>query len=278
MAWIILATLACGSDEPGIVEYRELGDDGSNHELAHIHGLGLNPADGILYIATHDGLYRLQDGEVEPVGDRRWDVMGFTVRGPNDFIGGGHPTPKEIQEGDYPPLLGFIQSGDAAETWQILAMRGETDLHALAVGNGVIYAVDATSGRFLASTDGREWETRSLLVAWSIAVENDGNLLAAAPEGPHRSTDQGRTWTRLAGAPPLVLVAAQPGNVAWGIDAEGTIYRMGEDDAWASAGSVSGRPEAFSATQDRLFAATTAGVFTSSDGQTWTQLYSSIGD
>jgi hypothetical protein len=203
--------------------------------------------------------------------------MGFTVRGPDDFIGGGHPSPNEIRDGEYPPLLGFIQSRDAAQSWDILAMRGETDLHALAVGDGIIYAADATSGRFLASADGQSWEARSQLVAWSITVEEDGGLLATTPEGPQSSGDQGRTWTPLAGAPALVLVAAQPGNGAWGTDENGLVYKRGPGDRWDNVGSVAGRPEALIATESRLFAATDAGIFESADGQLWTPLYTAPG-
>ncbi|MGH2838494.1 MAG: F510_1955 family glycosylhydrolase, partial [Thermoleophilaceae bacterium] len=59
----------------------------------HVHGLGVNPADGALFIATHTGLYRAPDGELaaERVGDRYQDTMGFTVTGPDSFLGSGHP-------------------------------------------------------------------------------------------------------------------------------------------------------------------------------------------
>ncbi len=264
---------ACGDDEQAKPLFEELAPDDGELDLIHVHGLGLNPADGLVYVATHGGLYRLKNGTPELVGERRWDVMGFTVRGANDFIGGGHPSPNEIRDGKYPPLLGFIQTKDAAKSWDILAMRGETDLHALAVGGGMIYAVDATKGQFLASVDGKKWEIRAQLVATSIAVEAKMTVLATTPKGLARSVDDGRSWTLVADAPALVLVATQPGIGPWGIDGKGTVYRNGPAGGWDSVGTVQGRPEAFGATKERLFAATDRGIFESRDGRSWTALY-----
>jgi hypothetical protein len=59
---------------------------------AHIHGLGVNPADGVLYAGTHHGIYRFADGRgPELVGGVVQDFMGFTVAGPDQFLGSGHP-------------------------------------------------------------------------------------------------------------------------------------------------------------------------------------------
>ena len=273
----VLLGAACDDNELDKPLIEELAPNDGPLDLIHVHGLGVNPADGLLYVATHTGLFRLKDGKPELVGKRNWDVMGFTVRGPNDFIGGGHPSPNEIRDGKYPPLLGFIQSKDAAKNWDILAMKGEADLHALAVHDGMIYAVDATKGNFLASPDGKKWETRSQLTASSITVESDGKILATTTKGTQRSADQGRTWTPVADAPALVLVATQPAAGAWGIDGKGVVYQMGGGGSWVRVGNVQGRPEAFAATSDRLFAATDQGIFESRDGRTWTALYKAPG-
>ena len=57
-----------------------------------VHGLGLNPADGDLYTATHFGLFRVAaDGVAERVGESLQDTMGFTVVGPDRFVASGHP-------------------------------------------------------------------------------------------------------------------------------------------------------------------------------------------
>lgn len=65
---------------------------GADAGLEHVHWLGVDPADGKLYAATHTGLFRVA-GEGEPVrvADRYQDTMGFTVVGPRHFVASGHP-------------------------------------------------------------------------------------------------------------------------------------------------------------------------------------------
>ena len=83
----------------------------------HVHGLGIDPADGALFIATHTGLFRVGNDSRMPVRveDRYQDTMGFSIVGPNRFIGSGHP---DAREKHLPPLLGLIESNDAGKTWQ----------------------------------------------------------------------------------------------------------------------------------------------------------------
>jgi hypothetical protein len=57
--------------------------------LAHVHGLGVNPADDLLYVATHFGLWRVDDDGAERVGNHYLDLMGFTVVGPDHFVASG---------------------------------------------------------------------------------------------------------------------------------------------------------------------------------------------
>jgi hypothetical protein len=42
--------------------------------LAHVHGLGVNPADDLLYVATHFGLWRVDDDGAERVGNHYLDL------------------------------------------------------------------------------------------------------------------------------------------------------------------------------------------------------------
>lgn len=264
---------ACGDDGSDSTAFETGESENGPPELVHVHGLGVNPADNMLYVATHNGLYRLNGGVPQLVGGRYWDVMGFTVRGPDNFIGGGHPSLTEIREDKYPPLLGFIETRDGGTTWDILAMRGEADLHALAVDGTGIYAVDSTSGRFLASPDGRSWEARSEIAAFSIATLADGGLLATTEGGPVKSTDGGRTWAALPGAPRLLLVSRQPEGPVWGVTSAGAVYRSSGDEGWRQVGTLIGEPEAFAASAERLFAATDEGIFESSDGASWSAIY-----
>ena len=83
--------------------------------VVHVHGLGVNPRDGALYAATHTGLFAIRDGHAARVGDRWRDTMGFTVVGPDHFLGSGHPDlrDRELVKFGRPPLLGLVEGSVA---------------------------------------------------------------------------------------------------------------------------------------------------------------------
>jgi len=122
--------------------------------VVHVHGLGVDPGDGVLYAATHSGLFRVpEQGRAARVANRAQDTMGFSIVGPGRFIGSGHP---DFREDDVrPPLLGLIECDDRGQTWDRISLLGKADFHALhaAHGNvyGNVYGYDSTSQTFMAS-------------------------------------------------------------------------------------------------------------------------------
>ena len=148
---IPLALAACGTSKSETSPE----DADAAHLVGHVHGLGVNPADGTLYVAGHYGVFRIEDGAPERVADRWQDTMAFTIAGPDTFLASGHPDLRE----DLPPHLGLIESTDAAQTWQHQSLQGEADFHALEVVGDRIYGYDATSGRLMTTTDRTTWET-----------------------------------------------------------------------------------------------------------------------
>jgi hypothetical protein len=90
-------------------------------------------------------------------------------------------------------------------SWRARSLSGEADLHVLSAAPDVSYAVDALSGRLLASGDeGGSWaERRSPGDVVGLAVDPDDplRLIASTAEGLHRSTDGAATWSRLTGEP-----------------------------------------------------------------------------
>ena len=102
-----------------------------------MHGLGVNPSDDTLIVATHTGSFRLSadSGEPERIGDSYRDTMGFTVAGPDHFLGSGHPDVAGLQAGD-PTRLGLTESTDGGLTWAIQSLGDEVDFHGLAFAHG----------------------------------------------------------------------------------------------------------------------------------------------
>jgi hypothetical protein len=186
-------------------------DDGSSASSGtedagpvHVHGLGIDPADRSLLIATHTGTYRVAPNQrkAERVGESRQDTMGFTVAGPNHFLGSGHPDIEEAVSKDLPPHLGLIESRDAGRTWRTLSLLGEADFHVLRFAGQRVYGYDASNDRLLVSGDkGRTWrEVNRAAPLLDLAVDptESKHTVAAGEGGLFESADEGRSWKRLA--------------------------------------------------------------------------------
>ncbi|MDQ3702378.1 MAG: exo-alpha-sialidase, partial [Chloroflexota bacterium] len=138
VAWLLglVVIVGCsgGGGQPAAPKQAGIGGDPG---VVHVHGLGINPKDGALFAATHTGLFRIPDeGQAERIADRYQDTMGFTVVGPDRFLGSGHPDLREAQAKRLPPLLGLIESKDAGQTWQPRSLAGQSDFHALRAAHG----------------------------------------------------------------------------------------------------------------------------------------------
>ena len=278
LAWVGLRVANRNGDPSPRVVADEAG-------VSHVHGLGVNPADGSLIIATHHGSFRIaEDGETaERIGDSFQDTMGFTVAGPDHFLGSGHPDVAAMQAGR-PTRLGLIESTDAGETWSILSLGGAADFHALAYAHGQVYGWDAASGRFMVSADMRAWETRSTVDLYGFAVDpqDADHIIAARPDGLQHgglieSVDGGRTWNDVDG-PDLVVVSWHADGGLWGAEQGGLVWHRGSS-GWAQRGELSGSPQGFLATADALYAAIhdtddrTAIYRSTDDGRTWDLRY-----
>lgn len=240
-------------------------DGGTDADLAHVHGLGVDPADGTLYAGTHHGLFRVTGDAIEgPVGGLEQDFMGFTVAGEGRFLASGHPGPG--QPG--PPALGLLESTDGGETWQSRSLSGEADFHALEFRHGRTWGVNAMTGELLTSTDLREWRTLARLTAYDVAASPEGpdHLLVTTPEGPFTSSDGGTTFEPFAGAPAVALASWTDAGALVGVDVDGRVHlRPAGQDAWQSGGTLAGPPEAIHA-EDSGDGVT---VYAAADGRLW---------
>ncbi|MEU9237627.1 hypothetical protein [Streptomyces subrutilus] len=147
--------------------------DDADPGTGHLHGLGVDPADGALYAAGHLGVFRLTPAGAVRVADRYQDTMGFAVTGPQTFLASGHPSPTDPTATS--PHLGLIRSTDAAQTWTTVSAAGEADFHS-------------------------SWTERGRLPEGArptvLTAVSPTHLLAAdTSDAVHESKDGGRTWT-----------------------------------------------------------------------------------
>ena len=272
-----IALLLAGTAGALVLSVRGLpGDEGDSRRRApdalHVHGLARNPADGMIYLASHTGVLRVDEsGEATRVADRSQDTKAFTVTGPDEFLAGGHP---DLREGGG-PRLGLLRSTDAARTWKAVSLVGRSDLHAIVAAHELVYASDATASRLLVSDDdGETWDVRGPVATSSLAVSptDPDRLVAVDPVGRLLGSDDGgRTWTVVDG-PTLVAVGWDATSGLFGLADDGVVWRGDSTAAhWERAGPL-GRPgAALLVIPEAVYVATDTGeVLRSIDGgRTW---------
>ena len=275
---LLLVSAGCSSaDTGGTPESGAPGEPEQANGFGHVHGLGTNPADGSLYVASHVGVFRQSETGFERVADRWQDTMGFAVAGEDRFLASGHPDLRE----DRPNHLGLIESTDAAETWKSLSLEGEADFHDLEIAGDRLYGYDALSGTLMVTTDLTSWT--DVLTAPLYDVEAD----PSDPESLVMTDQRGALMAlRVGGQPRLVPHAPRLGILEWaeprilvGLGASGEVWVSTDSgSSWEQVGQVPGNPQAVTATGDRWHAASDRGLFTSIDGgATWERVDAATG-
>lgn len=243
--------------------------------MTHIHGLGINPADGALYAGTHYGVYRIVAGrQPERVGDVVQDFMGFTVVGPDHFLGSGHPAEHAT---DQPPNLGLIESTDGGRSWTPVSLSGNADFHALEYRDGLIVGLDSATRTVMVSTDQHTWQPRAALRAIDIAVspDNPNEVLATTAQGVVRSIDQAATFTRAGTGPALAFVAWPDDGPLIGVDPAGAVYASPDAArTWQQRREIRQQPQALLAAGDGVvYVATDKAIHRSTDNGTTFETY-----
>jgi len=262
-----LTIAACGGDArpaaPGVVR---------DEPLEHIHGVaGLE--DGTVFVATHNGLFRAPpgDGRVEPVGEMRPDLMGFSVVSAKRFIASGHPDARD----DRPPHVGLVESRDGGRSWTDVSLSGEADFHVLRASGDRVYGYDGAQGRLLVSSDGgRTWKPRRTaapLIDLAIDPRDRDRIVAATERGLSLSRDAGRTFRTLDRGF-VGLVGWAVGGELVRVDARGVVERSARVGApWRRTGQAPAQPVALATAPGELLLGTAdATVLSSADGgRTW---------
>lgn len=281
MAATIAATLlqlviGCGgeSDDAAPDQFTGVALEQQDPGPVHVHGLGYDPQRRVLYIATHTGMFELEDGapKAARIGDSQQDTMGFTLVEPNLFLGSGHPDLRD----ELPPHLGLIRSTDRGRSWTQVSLLGEADFHVLRARRKTIYGFDSSNERLLASTDsGRTWTKRptpEVLLDLAIDPSNPEHLLASGGAVLYRSQDGGRRWNAVASgvsgylawpSAKRLFVATLDGAFLSALSAQGP---------WRSRGGLGAPVAALLAVNERtLFAALHDGTIKQSGdgGMTW---------
>ena len=274
-ATLLLAVTGCGADQEAAPEQftgapLEAQDPGPEH----VHGLGYDAKQDILYIATHTGMFELTGdaAKARRIGDSYQDTMGFTLVSPDVFLGSGHPDLRD----ELPSQLGLITSTDRGRSWDPVSLLGEADFHVLRAQGKTVYGFDARSERLLASTDaGRSWKTLvppEALLDLAIDPRNPKHLLASGGAVLYESQDGGRSWKAVANGIAGHLAWPAPGRAYLADPAGSFLAARGASGPWRSRGALRSPAAALLAVDERtLFAALHDGTIVRSGdgGATW---------
>lgn len=259
----LVAIAGCGGDKKTVPDSTE-----AEPGIVHVHGLGVDPGDGALYIATHTGLFRSPEGEdrASRVGDSYQDTMGFTITGPGRFLGSGHPDARS----DKPPMLGLIESLDAGKSWHPVALEGKADFHVLRTAGQRVIGYDSIANRLLRITPGGEptklSKPRGTVIDLVIDPRDARRYIAAMDTGLYESRDAGRRWSRLDRRRSGLLAYLKSHGLTL-VRGDGVVERLASGGVWHQVGQVQGRPGAFASHEDILYLAVQDGtVMQSSDG------------
>ena len=235
------AVTACSSQSPQSESSSSSGNDGGT-AITHVHAITRDTATGVILLATHQGLFLLENKELTQVGPTV-DLMGFTSTGGGRYLASGHPGPGV----DLPEPLGLVESTNGGQTWSVLSRAGESDFHALTAGPDRILAFD---GQLRTSTDGRTWETVAIPSApMALAIAPSGGAtLATTEEGLLRSTDGGATWTSMDTPQLMSLVAWADDHTVVGAGPGGRLLISDDSgQTWTATGETFGEVTALGA-------------------------------
>jgi hypothetical protein len=270
----VLVTVAVAGCGTGADDDNPAGGAQESVAFGHVHGLGINPADDRLYVASHMGVFKQTKTGFDRVADRWQDTMAFTVTGNDTFLASGHP---DLRETEKPAHLGLIETTDAAETWKSLSLEGEADFHALEPAGDRLYGYDSADGVLKVTADHRTWRDIARLAVIDLAVdpENPENLLVTDARAQIlRLTGNQNTLNAVDGAPVLAYIDWPKRDLLVGVGPDGAVHRSRDGGtSWEAANSVGAAPEALDATGDVWHIATERGLFSSTDdGATWTSV------
>ena len=200
--------------------------------------------------------------------------MGFTVIGPDRFLGSGHPDGRE----DLPPFLGLIETVDAGRSWESVSLLGKRDFHVLEAAGKRIYGFGSTfknqEAALLVSSDaGQSWAEGTSpepLVSLAIDPTDPERVLASGEQGLYLSGDAGRRWRSLDAR--VGWLAWPSAGKAYLVTLDGRVSRSADAGlSWDHVGDVGGSSSAFESAGNELYVALHDGTIKRSTdgGSSW---------
>ncbi len=202
--------------------------------LSHAHGIAFatSPADGVI-LATHHGVYRVNEAGQAKLMSKPDDFMGFTRVQNDRFIASGHPA----QGGN----MGVLLSENGGADWDRIAdgSNGPVDFHAMSVSAADRQTIYGLYGGIQVSRDGGKSWTQSGpgapgTIDLAASPQASGSVYAGTRSGLMVSEDYGATWL-LEGPKdiPVTAVEATSSGVVYAFFAGAGLFARNESGSWS---------------------------------------------
>lgn len=229
----------------------------------HIHAVVVDGAQ--TFLATHEGVFRLEGGRAVRVSDQPFDAMSL-AGSDGLLLASGHPAPGT----DFPDPLGLGRSTDGGRTWRPDSHLGVTDFHDVDVVGSRIWGV-ASGGTLWRSEDGgRQWSSSAVPPVSDLAAGPAGGseVMAVSDGQVVLSNDGGASFSRTAPLPGATAV-----RVLWAGDDRLAVSGAGDvlawspsDGRWTRRGSLPVGTQAVGSAGADVLAVTAAALHRSTDG------------
>jgi len=170
---------------------------------------------------------------------------------------------------DAPNDLGLGISTNAGQTWSKGSLGGQVDFHRLVADRQVVMGLASSDGVLWRTEDlGRVWKQLGTPQLFDLALDpsNDARVIGTSQAGVMRSTNAGASFSLVAGAPLLAVLATAQDRVL-GADIDGKIYTSADGgSSWTLQGQLTAQPSAFAADGSRVAALVGDTIMESLDG------------
>lgn len=254
-------------------------------DLGHIHDLALRD-DGVLLVASHSGLYQIEDeGRAVRIGVHH-DLMSMAVLPEGDLLASGHPNLMldEFNVEDRPPFLGLARSTDGGENWDELELLGEADFHALVPTDAGLYAAE-TSGNIWFQDPESGWATLGAVDARDLGIDPFDSQRQIAPDYNGMvwfSDDGAMSWAPSTDAPELIELEWVEADLILGVTEAGSLWSAEKAAGpWTEIAAGPADVETFYVDDsDSWWLSVHGGGISRSDdrGDTWTAVYTPPGE
>ena len=193
--------------------------------LVHVHGLAYSADGKRLMIPSHFGLAVYENGKWSKATGPQHDYMGFSATS-KYIYSSGHPAAGTNLVNPF----GLLRSQDGGNTWDKLALEGESDFHVMATSwnANAIYVWNPApnsrmkqAGLHFTRNDGFSWTRVSAKGLdgnpYALAVHPDDPkaVAVASPDGVFESSDGGESFAKISATQGTTVFFDLDGKHLW---------------------------------------------------------------